>query len=159
MSGWRALALRLLLASAAGVSPRRREWVAAALAELDAVAPGREAALWTLGIARMVLRDRLAQALLPWRVGPGRRPPARFVALLGLALLAGPAWRAWAGGVPGVAPGFAAGVATMLGLWINAGAVLRAQPLGGLHHAVGIRLLPLNLAVAALAVAVGVALL
>ena len=47
----------------------------------------------------------------------------------------------------------------MLALWVNATAVLRAEPLGGLHYALSVRVLPLNIAVAALAIAVGGALL
>ncbi len=150
---------RLLRHGAGQVSPSRREWAAAALSELQAIDGRGARALWALGTASMIVRDLLEQSFLPWRLDPRQRPPSGFAAVLGLALLAGPAWFAARSGVAGIAWNALAGVAVMLALWSNAAMVLRPQPLGGLVYALGIRLLPANITVAALAIGIGAALL
>ena len=159
MSGWRALAERLLRHASGEVSPSRRTWLLAALAELPAIARDGEALLWALGAGGMIVRDLLSHAFFPWLRERGERPPARFAAMVGAALLAWPGWLAATGGMAGVAPNALAGVAVMLGLWVNCAAVVIAQPLGGMHYAVSVRLLPLNIVLVALAATIGGALL
>lgn len=159
MSAGRGLAERLLRHAAQSLSARRQPWAAAALSEMQTIEGKREAILWALGAAGMIARDLAEQAFFPWRRDPRQRPPSGFIATLGLLLLAGPAWMAAEGGSWPLVLRALAGIAVMLALWINAAAVLRSQHLGRLHYAVGIRALPLNIAVTALAVAIGGALL
>jgi hypothetical protein len=161
MSRRRLLAERLLGSGLEGISPRRRDWLRAALAELPAV-PDRQRLRWSLGIAGIALADLAEQSFLPWRREQGARPPAGFAAALSLALLALPFALVTAAGVSSHRlPALAAALVTTLGialaLWLNLAALLRAQPLGGLIYAVSLRVLPLNLAVFASAIALGVA--
>ena len=133
------------------LSSRRRIWVEAALAELSEVPDGRVLG-WTFGMAMMALGDLAEQAFLPWRRSGEDRPPARFAAWLGIVCLLAPLYFLI---VLLVAPGLDHGpperIASVAGLalclWLNLAAVLKAESLGGLIYAVGLRLLPLNLVV------------
>lgn len=155
MSGLRGRAGRMLGSWLPSLSARRRDWVEAALAELPEV-PDRRVLGWTLGIGAIALGDMFEQAFLPWRRGKDARPPAGFAALTGLLLLALPAYLIAAILIwPGVSYGRGAVVASVLAiglsLWVNLAAVAKAESLGGLIYAVGIRRLPLNLAAILLA--------
>lgn len=159
MSAARELAARLLGHGAGYMGAPHGDWAAAALAELPAIERPADALAWTLGTGGMIVRDLLVQTFLPWRRDPNRRPPSGFAAMIGLILLAGPAWMAANGGpfpIPAMA---AAGVGVMLALWANAGVIFRVQHLEGLLYTLGMRLAPLNLAVSALAIAIGGALI
>jgi hypothetical protein len=132
------------------LSAKRRDWVQAALAELPDVPNGLVLG-WSIGAAAIAVVDLAEQAFLPWRREQGSRPPAGFAALIGLILLAAPInyvaaaiiWPGWTFGTIGTIAS-AAGIA--LCLWLNLAAIVRADPLGGLLYAVGIRVLPRNLA-------------
>jgi hypothetical protein len=136
------------------LSARRRDWVKAALAELPDVPDGRLLG-WTFGIGAIAVGDLAEQAFLPWRRARDARPPARFAAWLGLFCLAAPCYFIT---MLLVAPGFDHGaidrIASVAGLalclWLNLAVLLKADALGGLLYAVGLRVLPLNLAVVAL---------
>lgn len=147
---------RMLAGWLPSLSGKRRDWVRAALAELPEV-PNRLVFGWTMGAAAMAVGDLAEQAFLPWRREPGARPPAGFAALLGLLFLAAPInciaaaiiWPGWAfGGIGTIASALGVGLC----LWLNLAAVVKADPLGGLLYAVGIRVLPRNLALILLAV-------
>ena len=132
------------------LSVKRRDWVRAALAELPEV-PDRHVLGWTFGVGALALGDLAEQAFLPWRREKDARPPARFAAWLGLVCLIAPLYFI---AVLLVAPGLDHGVperlASVIGialcLWLNLAALLKAEALGGLLYAVGLRLLPLNIA-------------
>lgn len=162
MSGRPSLLERWLGADLGSVSPRRRDWLRAALAELSAVPDGQQISWW-FGIAAIAVGDLLEQSFLPWRREAGARPPAGFAALTSLVLLAVPlgliamsaaAGRLW---LPALAAAIVSALAILLALWVNLAAVLRAQPLGGLIYAVSLRALPLNLLALGLAVAIAAA--
>jgi hypothetical protein len=131
------------------LSSKRRDWVKAALAELPEVPDGRVLG-WAFGIGAIALGDLAEQAFLPWRRAKDDRPPARFAAWLGLVCLLAPTYFIT---VLIVAPSIDYGpmerLASVIGLalclWLNLAAVLKAQSLGGLLYAVGLRLVPLNL--------------
>lgn len=155
MSGLRARLERTLGDWLPSLSARRRDWVTAALAELPEV-PERRALGWALGIAAIAVGDLAEQAFLPWRREKGAHPPARFAAVLGLSFLIVPisfvaALLFW----PNFGEGPVIRVLSLVGialcLWLNLAAVLKAEPLGGLLYAVGVRVLPLNLAALLLA--------
>lgn len=154
MTAFRERAQRALSGWLPSLSAKRRDWVQAALAELPEVPDGRVLG-WTLGVGAIALGDLAEQAFLPWRRGKDARPPARFAAWLGLACLAAPLYFI---AMLIVAPGFDHGaidrIASVTGialcLWLNLAAVLKADALGGLLYAVGLRLLPLNLVAVAL---------
>ena len=148
MSGLRAFAARTIAGCLPSLSPRRRDWIRAAAAELPEI-PDGELFGWALGVGAMALGDLFEQAFLPWRRQAGTRPPAGFALAAGLVLLAVPAWfvaaalirPGWSYGPLG-ATASVAGLA--LGLWVNLAVLLTTQALGGLHYAVGIRRLPWN---------------
>lgn len=125
------------------LSARRRDWVKAALAELPEI-PERRALGWAFGIAAIAVGDLAEQAFLPWRREKDARPPARFAAVLGLAFLIVPISFILAFG-EGPVIGLLGVVGIALCLWLNLAAVLKAEALGGLLYAVGVRVLPLNL--------------
>ena len=148
MNGLRAFAARTIAAWLPSLSPRRRDWIRAAAAELPEI-PDGELFGWALGVGAMALGDLFEQAFLPWRRETGSRPPAGFALAAGMALLALPAWFVAAHLLrPGSAPGTFAIVATIsalaLSLWVNLAALLATQSLGRLHYAVGLRRLPWN---------------
>jgi uncharacterized membrane protein YhdT len=155
VTGFRERARRTLSGWLPSLSAKRREWVRAALAELPEV-PDRRVLGWTFGIGAIALGDIAEQAFLPWRRDKEGRVPARFAAWLGLACLAAPLYFV---AILIVAPGLDHGpperIASVAGialcLWLNLAALLKADSLGGLLYAVGLRLLPLNLAAVALA--------
>jgi len=127
------------------VSPKRREWVRAALAELDSV-PGSLSFGWIAGTALLVLRDFAGQALLPGRQPASHVRPAGFAALLGFLLLLIPfATIAFVMAVLGVRDpigpaAFAAILASvLLGVWVNLNVMVRAEPIDGLLYAVSVR--------------------
>lgn len=163
MSGLRAFAARTIAGWLPSLSPRRRDWIRAAAAELPEL-PDGEVFGWALGVGAMALADLFEQAFLPWRREPGTRPPAGFALSAGLALLAVPgcfvaAALIWPDRSVG-AVGIAASVAFIaLSLWVNLAALLATQALGGLHYAVGVRRLPWNMlaVLAACALAYGAA--
>ena len=141
------------------LSARRRDWVEAALAELPEL-PDRAVLGWTMGAFGIALADLAEQAFLPWRRDKDARPPARLAAWLGLACLLAPVYFI---AILLVAPGLDHGpperIASVIGLalclWLNLAAVLKADSLGGLLYAVGLRLLPLNLAAILLGAVLG----
>ena len=148
MSGLRAFAARTIAAWLPSLSPRRRDWIRAAAAELPEI-PDGEMFGWALGVGAMALGDLFEQAFLPWRREAGTRPPAGFAFGSGVVLLVLPAWFVAAHILrPGSAPGTFAIVATIsalaLSLWVNLAALLATQSLGRLHYAVGLRRLPWN---------------
>lgn len=159
MSGLRARIEKMLDGWLPSLSDRRRDWVKAALAELPEV-PDRRVPGWALGVGAIAVRDLAEQAFLPWRRGKDTRPPAGFAALLGLILLALPiyylaavfVWQDWTFGRIGTLISLGG---TLLCLWLNLAAVLKADSLGGLHYAVGVRVLPRNIGLVLAAAALG----
>jgi len=155
MTRLRDRAARTLEAWLPSLSAKRRDWVRAALAELPEVPDGRVLG-WTFGIGAIALADLAEQAFLPWRREKDAHPPARFAAWLGLACLIAPVYFI---AILLVAPGFDHGpidrIASVIGialcLWLNLAALLKADALGGLLYAVGLRVLPFNLAAVLLA--------
>ena len=163
MTGLRAFAARAIAGWLPSLSPRRRDWIRAAAAELPEI-PDEELFGWALGVGAMALGDLFEQAFLPWRREPGTRPPAGFALCAGLALLILPGWFVatsliWPDRVAGTIGAVASAAGLALSLWVNLAALLATQSLGRLHYAVGMRKLPWNgLAVlAACALAYGVA--
>ncbi|MEA3031293.1 MAG: hypothetical protein QOG13_2618 [Sphingomonadales bacterium] len=150
MSRLRRLAARMLGGWLPSLSARRRDWVQAALAELPDVPDGLVLG-WSMGAAAMAVGDMFEQAFLPWRREQGSRPPAGFAALVGLLMLLAPInyvaaaviWPGWTFGTIGTIASIA-GIG--LSLWLNLAAIVKADALGGLLYAVGIRVLPRNLA-------------
>ena len=148
MNGLRAFAARTIAAWLPSLSPRRRDWIRAAAAELPEI-PDEEVFGWALGVGAMALGDLFEQAFLPWRREAGARPPAAFALAAGLTLLALPAWFVavrilWPGSAHGNFAIVASIAALALSLWVNLAALLATQSLGGLHYAVGLRRLPWN---------------
>jgi hypothetical protein len=144
MSAWRSRLEMLLTAGSVNMSSARREWVRAAIAEIQALPEGESALRWSFGAASMIVRDLGEQALLPWRREKGRSPPARFIAAASFLLLLPPAF-----GILVAAPQagwlIAALAAASLSAWMNVGAVVQSMPLSGLLYVVSLRLRPLNL--------------
>jgi hypothetical protein len=157
MSGLRALVERTLGGWLPSLSARRRDWVRAAIAELPDVPDGLVLG-WSMGAAAIAIADLAEQSFLPWRRDKGSRPPAGLCALLGLIFLAAPIYfiaaiLIWPGSSYGRVSELVSASGIGLCLWINLAALLRADSLGGLLYAVGVRKLPLN-ALAVLAAAV-----